>query len=123
MRAALLLFRDRFDRIGVALSGLCVVHCLLGVLLVGAMGLGGEMLFAPAWHRIGLALAIVVGALAIGLGVLRHGRMAPLLIAAAGLALMTGALMVEHGLREAVLTVLGVSLVGWAHILNLRHAD
>ena len=98
------------------------MHCLIGMLLVSALGLGGEMFLAPEWHRIGLALAILVGAVAIGLGVLRHGQLKPLVIAAAGLGLMSMALVVEHGVREAVLTVLGVSLVGWAHMLNLRHA-
>ena len=122
MRTALLLFRDRFDRVGVALSGLCVLHCLIGMVLVSALGLGADMLLAPVWHRAGLALAIAVGAVAIGLGVLRHGQMKPLVIAAAGLGLMGMALVVEHGLPEAVLTVIGVCLVGWAHILNLRHA-
>lgn len=122
MRSARLFLRGRFDRLGVALSGLCVVHCLMGLLLVGALGLGGELLLAPIWHRAGLALAVVVGAVAIGVGVLRHGQIKLLLLAAAGLGLMGAALLVEHGVREAVLTVLGVSLVGFAHILNLRHA-
>lgn len=121
MRAALLSIRDRFDRLGVALSGLCVVHCLAGLLLVSVLGLGSEALLAPAWHRAGLALAIVIGAVSIGLGVMRHGRIAPLLVACAGLALMTGGLFVSHGFEEAALTVPGVALVALAHLLNLRH--
>jgi hypothetical protein len=122
MRRALLSIRDRMDRMGIVLSGLCVVHCLAGLVLVSVLGLGGEALLAPVWHRVGLALAIVVGAVGIGLGVLRHGRLAPLAIAAVGLSAMGGALVVSHGPREAALTVFGVLLVGIAHILNLRHA-
>jgi len=122
MRAAFLLLRDRFDRLGLALSGLCVTHCLLAMVLVSALGLGGEVLLSPVWHRIGLALAIAVGAVAVGLGVLRHGQMKPLVIALIGLGLMGMALVVEHGMPEVVLTIMGVCLVGWAHILNLRHA-
>ena len=57
MRAALILIRNRLDRMGVLLSGLCALHCLLGLVLVAGLGLGGEMLFAPEIHRIGLALA------------------------------------------------------------------
>jgi hypothetical protein len=114
--------RDRLDGAGVVLSGLCAVHCLLGIVLVSALGLGGEVLLSPAIHRVGLALAVVVGALTLGLGVLRHGQTGPLAIGAAGLALMATALAVGHGLPEAVLTIAGVGLVATAHIRNLRHA-
>lgn len=122
MRAALLSIRDRLDRVGVALSGLCVVHCLAGLVLVSVLGLGAEALLAPAWHRAGLALAIVIGAVTIGLGVMRHGRLLPLVVACVGLALMSGGLFVSHGAEEAALTVPGVVLVALAHLLNLRQA-
>lgn len=120
MRTALLSIRDRLDRMGIVLSGLCVVHCLAGLVLVSVLGLGGEALLAPEWHRAGLALAIVVGGVAIGLGALRHGRLAPLAIAGVGLGFMVGALVVGHGVAEAALTVCGVAIVASAHILNLR---
>ncbi len=120
MPPALLSIRDRMDRFGVLLSGLCAVHCILGVLLVGVLGLGGQVLLAPEIHRIGLALAVVVGFLSIGLGVRRHGRIEPLVLGGTGLALMTAALFVGHGTPEAVLTIGGVALVALAHIRNLR---
>jgi hypothetical protein len=66
MRDALLLIRHRLDRMGILLSGLCAVHCLLGLLLVTMLGLGGELLLAPAIHQIGLALAILVGLFTLG---------------------------------------------------------
>ena len=122
MRAAILSIRDRLDRFGVLLSGLCALHCLAGLLLVAGLGLGGEVLLAPAIHRIGLALAIVVGAATLVLGALRHGDPLPLQAGGAGIALMAVALFVGHGAAEAVLTIFGVSLLAWAHIRNLRHA-
>lgn len=122
MRSAIIAIRDRLDRAGIILSGLCVVHCLAGVILVGILGLGGEALLSPSIHRVGLALALLVGLVSLGFGMLRHGRVAPLLIGGAGLTLMAGALVVGHGLPEAVLTVMGVSLVAIAHIRNLRAA-
>ncbi len=112
--------RGRLDRFGVLLSGLCVVHCVLGLVLVAGLGIGGSLLLHPAIHRYGLALAIVVAGIAIGFGVLRHGRRLPLLVAATGLCFMGGALAVGHGVEEAVLTVIGVTLVAAGHILNLR---
>lgn len=104
------------------LSGLCAVHCVLSIVLVSVLGLGGQALLAPAIHEIGLALAIAVGALTLGLGVLHHRRKGPLLIGTFGLTLMASALAVRHGLPEALLTIAGVALLATAHIRNLRHA-
>ncbi len=122
MRRALISIRDRLDRAGVLLSGLCAVHCLAGLLLVSLLGFGGELLLAPAIHEVGLALAIVVGVFTLGLGVLRHGDPAPLAVGAAGIVLMACALVVGHGPREALLTIAGVALLAVAHIRNLRRA-
>ncbi|MBM3594360.1 MAG: MerC domain-containing protein [Alphaproteobacteria bacterium] len=122
MRWVLLSIRNRFDRAGILLSGLCVVHCVLGLALVSFVGLGGGVLLAPGLHRVGLALAVAVGVLALGAGFTRHGRSAPLLLGGLGLALMAGALLVCHGLLEAVLTVCGVTIVASAHLWNLRVA-
>lgn len=122
MRTALLAIRNRLDRAGIILSGLCAVHCILGVVLVGVLGIGGEALLSPNIHRIGLALALVVGIISLGFGVLRHGRVAPLAIGASGLTLMAIALFVGHGIEETVLTIAGVALVAIAHIRNLHGA-
>jgi hypothetical protein len=120
MRDAINLIRGRLDRFGVLLSGLCLLHCLAGLLLVAGLGLGGQLLFAPVIHRVGLALAIGVGAITLGIGVARHRDPRPLQIGAVGLALMALALFVGHGTEEAVLTMAGVSLLAWAHWRNLR---
>lgn len=120
MRDAILSIRDRLDRVGVLLSGLCMLHCVIGIVLVTGLGLGGELLLSPAIHRIGLALAIAVGAVTLVMGVSRHGDPRPLQAGGAGIALMTVALFVGHGMEEAVLTILGVGLLAWAHVRNLR---
>ena len=122
MRRAFLSIRDRFDRAGIFLSGLCLVHCVLGLVIVSFLGIGGGVLLAPEIHRIGLALAVVIGVLALGAGFARHGRSAPLALGALGLCLMAGALAVGHGLGEAILTIGGVSIVASAHLWNLRAA-
>ena len=121
MHAALLSIRDRLDRVGITLSGLCLIHCLAGLLLVTVLGVGGNWLLAPEIHRVGLAFAIVVGVFTIGLGVFRHGRMGPMVLGTLGLALMTTGLFVDHGVQEMVFTVSGVILLALGHILNLRH--
>jgi len=108
------------DRVGIALSGLCAVHCVASIALVALLGLGGEWLLAPEIHEVGLAIAILIGAVTIGGGVLRHGRKMPLAIGGFGLMLMAIALIGPHGVGEAALTISGVFCVAFAHILNLR---
>ena len=91
-------------------------------MIVSALGIGGEFLFAPAIHRFGLAIALVIAAVAIGWGALTHRRAAPFVVAMMGLTFMGGALAMPHGTGEVVLTVIGVALVSLGHLLNLRHA-
>ena len=113
--------RGRLDRAGVVLSSLCAVHCVLGIVIVAGLGLGGGLLLDPMIHRIGLLLATLIAGVAIGLGALQHRRVVPFVVAMMGLSFMGGGLAVEHGVEEAVLTVIGVSLVALGHLLNVRH--
>lgn len=114
--------RRRLDQIGIGLAGLCAVHCLATLVVVSALGLGGHFLLEENIHRVGLLLALVVAAVAIGWGLWRHRRMLPFAIATTGIAFMAWALVVPHGTDEFVLTLLGVTLVSLAHWLNLRSA-
>jgi len=111
--------RERFDRAGVVLSGLCLAHCLASIAVLSAFGFGGELL-APEFHKWGLAIALVIAAVAIGWGAIEHRRAGPFVVAMMGLTFMGGALAAPHGLYEAVLTIIGVALVSAGHILNLR---
>jgi hypothetical protein len=113
---------SRFDRLGVLISGLCMVHCLAGLFLIGVLGLGGGVLLNPAIHRFGLVAAFVVGVFTIGAGALRHGHRLPLALGTTGLALMAAAIASDHGSAEALLTICGVLLVASAHIVNLRRS-
>lgn len=112
--------RGRLDRAGVVLSSLCAVHCVLGIVIVAGLGLGGGLLLDPIIHRIGLLLATVIAGVAIGIGALQHRRAAPFVVAMTGLSFMGGGLAVEHGVEEAILTVIGVALVALGHMLNVR---
>ena len=112
--------RRRLDRAGIVLSGLCAVHCLLSVVIVSGLGIGGQYFLHPDIHRVGLVLALLVAAVSIGWGALHHRRAAPFVVAMMGLSFMGGALAVPHGVQEAVLTIIGVALVSLGHLLNLR---
>jgi hypothetical protein len=115
--------RRRLDQLGIGLAGLCALHCLMTLVVVSALGLGGHFLLNENIHRIGLLLALVVAALAIGRGMLRSGRRAPFVVALGGLALMGAGLLVPHGTDEFLLTLAGVAIVSAAHWMNLRSAD
>lgn len=110
----------RWDRLGILLSCLCALHCVAGIVLVAALGLGGGLLLDPAIHRVGLVAAALIAAVAIGAGALRYRRPVPFVVAMTGLSFMGGALAVGHGSEEFVLTVIGVTLVAAGHLLNLR---
>ncbi len=112
--------RRRLDHIGIGLAGLCALHCLVTILIVSALGLGGHFLASPEIHRFGLALALIVAAVAIGWGALKHRRRAPFVTAMMGLTFMGGALAAPHGTFEFVLTLIGVGLVSLGHLLNLK---
>ena len=112
--------RGRMDRFGLMLSGLCAVHCVLGIVIVAGLGLGGGLLLDPIIHRIGLLLATLVAGVAIGIGAVQHRRAAPFVVAMTGLSFMGGALAVDHGIEEAVLTIIGVTLDSLGHGLMSR---
>ncbi|MEL6878113.1 MAG: MerC domain-containing protein [Pseudomonadota bacterium] len=112
--------RSRLDLTGIWLSGLCALHCVATIAIVSGLGLGGQFLLAPEIHRFGLVVALIVAAVAIGWGALKHRQAAPFVVAMMGLTFMGGALAVPHGFEEAMLTIIGVALVSLGHVLNLR---
>ncbi len=114
--------RIRLDAVGIALSGLCAVHCVLTIVLISSIGFAGSWLLSPELHRWGLVAATLIAGVAIGIGAIRHRRRMPFVVAMTGLTFMGGALAAPHGIEEAVLTIIGVGLVSLGHILNLRHA-
>lgn len=110
----------RLDRIAIGLSTLCAVHCVATIILLGALSSLGHFFTAPIIHEAGLALAVLIGALALGAGIRRHRLLMPSIIGGVGLATMAAGLLVPHGVGEAMTTIIGVSLVAVAHYLNMR---
>lgn len=115
--AELTLSRGRLDRIAIGLSGLCVVHCVATAALIGLLASAG-FLGNPLIHEVGLTLAMMIGAYALGRGVIEHGFMLPAVTGAAGLGMMAGALSLPEGGHEAIYTVAGVMIVALGHRLN-----
>lgn len=108
----------RLDRIAIALSSLCLVHCIATVLLTAVLASAGAALANPAWHEIGFTIAMLIGAVALGRGYAAHRDRRPLLLGGAGLALMGVGLLGAEGLPEIVATMTGVVLLALAHRRN-----
>lgn len=117
-------FGDSVDRVAIGLSGLCAVHCLASAALVALAASAGGLLLSPIFHEVGLSIAILLGALALGRGILQHGFMMPAAIGALGLGVMAGAISLPHdGSGETMFTLVGVALLALAHDLNYRASN
>lgn len=108
------------DRWAIALSGLCLVHCVASAVIVALLASAGGVLLSPVIHEIGLALAILIGVVAMGWGYFEHRRVLPVAVASLGIGVMAGALSLGHVPMEIPLTMLGVSLLALGHWLNRR---
>jgi hypothetical protein len=108
------------DRIGIALSGLCLVHCLGSAIVLAMLASAGGIFLNPLFHEIGLVLAIGLGMIALGRGIVEHGFMMPSAIGGLGLGVMAGALTMPHDGAEVIYTILGVAILALGHDLNRR---
>jgi hypothetical protein len=114
---------DRLDRIAIGLSGLCMVHCLASAVVIGLLASAGGFLGGHWVHEVGLTLAMALGAIALGRGVLIHGFLMPWAVGWLGLGVMAGALTMPHDGSEAMYTIVGVALLALGHQLNRIATD
>jgi len=110
----------RLDRWAIGLSGLCLAHCLATAVFVAFLASAGGMFLHPLVHEIGLVIAILLGAVALGQGVVQHGYAMPAWIGSLGLGVMAGAMTFPHDGSETVYTILGVLILALGHDLNRR---
>ena len=108
------------DRLAIAVSGLCLVHCLATSVFIVLLASAGGILVAPAIHETGLMIAIVLGSIALGRGVIEHGFMMPSAVGGLGLGVMAGSLGLPEGGLGTVYTIVGVAILALGHDLNRR---
>ena len=108
------------DRLAMALSGLCLVHCMASAILVAMLASAGGILLNPHIHEIGLVIAIALGVVSLGRGIVEHGFMMPAAVGGLGLGVMSGALSLPHDGAEMVYTIIGVAILALGHDLNRR---
>lgn len=113
----------RLDRIAMGLSGLCLVHCVATAILLGLLASAGGLLGRPIIHEVGLTLAMIIGAVALGRGVREHGFVLPAMVGLLGLSIMGYALTLPEGGHEPLFTVAGVCVLALGHRLNVMAAE
>ena len=110
-----------FDRAGVTLSALCVVHCILLPLTTSFLPLMGMLAENETIHKALVLLAIVPAAFAF---TDFNGSQSPILIGGLGLvgviSLLTGAFVEAFHDYEATLTIIGAVILACAHIMRMR---
>lgn len=108
------------DRWAIGLSGLCLVHCIASAVLVAVVASAGSFLLDPLFHEAGMSIALVLGVVGLGRGILAHGFMLPAAIGGLGLGVMAGSLVLGHEGGGTLYSILGVLILALGHDLNRR---
>lgn len=110
------------DRLGVATSTLCAVHCAATALLMGALGAIGAGAFGGAWlEGVFLTASVSLGVLSLGHALRRHRSWRPVLWFLAGLVLLLVVRpLMNVPLAEVAVVVAGAGCVVRAHWKNAR---
>ncbi|MGE5084799.1 MAG: MerC domain-containing protein [Bacillota bacterium] len=115
---------DIWDKIGIFLSTLCAIHCLVTPLLVLALPVLGQA-FEASWVHWAMAFVIVpVGIFAFWSGYKHHHQRRVFNLGIVGLFLVAAGSILPHEMVEFwghdVVTILGSILLVVAHVLNRR---
>lgn len=110
------------DKLGIATSTVCAVHCAASALLMGTLSaLGAASVTAPWVELVFLSATVLLGAVSLGHSVRRHRRWQPTLWFVAGLVLL---LVVrpnaQDGAAEVLAVAAGAVCVVRAHWKNAR---
>jgi hypothetical protein len=114
-----------WDRIGMGLSILCALHCLVTPMIILSIPfLARYYLAHPLFHFLLAAAIIPVGLVAFFSGIRHHHNWWVLVLGLPGLALVTGTPYMVHiqhlPWNEPFLMVVGSLLLVSAHLLNRR---
>ena len=111
------------DRTAIALSGLCVLHCLTMPLVLLALPFLGQ-LSADHFHLQMLVVVVPVSTIALSIGYRRHRRLAVMIAGAVGLLLLfIGGTWMHNEIgivADRATTIAGSLLLASAHYYNSR---
>ena len=113
------------DRLGATGSLLCAIHCALTPVLLAALpALGLSLWFGDGLERTLVVFVTLLGLASLGWSYRRHRTLSALGLLVPGLAALWAGLLYaplhESVVPHAVAMTLGGTLVGVAHLLNLR---
>lgn len=113
-----------WDRVGIFLSSVCAVHCLVTPLLLLTLPVMGEV-FGSHWVHPLMAVTILpVGLYAFWSGYKHHKQAKVLSLGVVGLSMIAAAAVLPHEWVEVmehdVVTIFGSLLLVAAHVLNRR---
>ena len=109
------------DKMAISLSAACVIHCLFApTLIIFAYSFLSFSIESEIVHYIILMLALPISALALTLGYRNHKVLSFLITGIFGLSFMLLAILLGEGISEKVLTVIGSSIVAYAHYRNYK---
>lgn len=103
------------DHVGIVLSCICLVHCLLLPIMIVLLQVDFHM---EGFHEGMLVLTMLVSGHALWHGYKKHCKHIVLAFGIIGVTCMAVALLV-HSI-EVILTTIGASLILSAHVLNMR---
>jgi len=109
------------DRIGITVTSLCALHCILLPVLLPALPLLGLSFLADhAWEHFFLIVTAILGTFALFSGFRKyHKRIYPFYL----LFLGVGIYWIKHDFSEELqpyFIILGASLIVAAHVINLK---
>lgn len=109
------------DTLGIFVSGLCLLHCLVTPLLLTLVGLGvlGALQEDQFLHLLLLVPVLILALASFPVSCRRHQRYAVMITGFSGALLLIGALYLE-GIWELLASVLGAGLLVIAHWVNRR---
>lgn len=117
-------WRARFDRVGIVLSVVCGIHCVLTPLLIMFFPMMDGYISDAVFHRLMLVLIVPVASLLLIRWQTSHEAL-PVILGAVGLVLLGAAAFLPESLLPGYLdhsiTIGGALCLACAHVLNLRH--
>src|SRR5690606_17743082 len=113
------------DRFGATGSLLCAIHCAVTPLLLAALpALGVSLWFDGSVEAVLVVFVTLLGLLSLGWSYRRHRALRALGVLATGLGALWAGLLYPplhtEAVPHAVVMTFGGTLVGMAHLLNLR---
>lgn len=120
-----MIFSRHFDRIAIALSAVCIVHCLAVPVLVAALPIAALTLGTDThFHALMLWLVVPTSFVGFGFGYRVHARAGLVGLGLAGITVLATAALWGHTawteVVEVSVSVAGSLILGTAHWLNFR---